>query len=46
MKMIDKLHNLSLQGLTLCGFGALICLCANLITALTMFIAQQCKKAD
>ena len=46
MKLIDKLHNLSLHGLTLSGFAALMCLVVNLITALTMFVAERCKKAE
>ncbi len=46
MKFLDKLHNLSLHGLTLCGFGALVCLGVNLITALAMFLAERCKKAE
>ena len=44
MKAIDKIHNLSLRGLTLCGFGALGCLGVNLITALTMFVVERRKK--
>ena len=44
MSAIDKIHNLSLRLLTLCGFGALICLAVNLITALTMRISDACKK--
>ena len=46
MKTLDKFHNLSLRGLTLCGFGALACLGVNLITALTMFIMERCKKRN
>ena len=45
MKLIDKFHNLSLRGLTLSGFAALVCLAVNLITALAMFLAERCKKA-
>ena len=45
MKLIDKFHNLSLHGLTLSGFAALVCLAVNLITALAMFLAERCKKA-
>lgn len=44
MSAIDKLHNLSLRLLTLCGFGALICLAVNLITALAMLISDACRK--
>ena len=46
MKIIDKIHNLSLRGLTLSGFTALACLGVNLITALTMFVSERCKKAE
>ena len=46
MKLIDKIHNLSLQGLTLSGFAALVCLTVNIITALTMFVAERCRKAQ
>ena len=46
MKIIDKIHNLSLHGLTLSGVAALACLGVNLITALAMFIAEHCKKAE
>ena len=45
MKLIDKFHNLSLRGLTLSGFAALVCLAVNLITALAMFLTERCKKA-
>ena len=45
MKLIDKIHNLSLHGLTLSGFAALVCLAVNVVTALTMFVAERCKKA-
>ena len=37
MSVIDKIHNLSLRVLTLCGFGALISLAVNVIKALVMF---------
>ena len=37
MSVIDKIHTLSLPVLTLCGFGALISLAVNVITALVMF---------
>ena len=46
MKIIDRIHNLSLHGLTLSGFAALVCLAVNVITALTMFVAEHCKKAE
>ena len=46
MKLIDKIHNLSLHGLTLSGFAALVCLTVNVITALAMFVAERCKKAE
>ena len=42
--MIDKIHNLSLRVLTLCGFGALICLSVNIITALVMFGVERKQK--
>jgi len=45
MKLVNKLHNISLQVLTLCGFGALVCLAVNLMTALAMLFADHCKKA-
>ena len=44
MKLIDKIHNLSLHGLTLSGFAALVCLAVNIVTALAMFLAEHCKK--
>ena len=46
MKIIDKIHNLSLYGLTLSGVAALVCLAVNVATALTMFVAERCKKAE
>lgn len=46
MSAIDKIHNLSLRLLTLCGFGALVCLAVNLITALAMLISDVCKKSS
>jgi len=46
MKLLDKLHNLSLHMLTLCGFGALVCLAVNLITAIAMFVADHCEKTE
>ena len=42
--LIDKLHNISLRVLTLCGFGALICLTVNIITALVMFVSSHKQK--
>jgi len=44
MKFLNKLHTVSLHVLTLCGFGALVCLVLNLITAAAMFFADHCKK--
>ena len=44
MSVIDRIHNLSLRILTLCGFGALICLTVNIATALAMLISDICKK--
>ena len=44
MKLIDKIHNLSLHGLTLSGFAALVCLAVNIVTALAMFLAEHSKK--
>lgn len=46
MKLIDKIHNLSLRGLTLSGVAALACLTVNIVTALTMFVAERCRKAQ
>ena len=40
MSIVDKVHNLSLRVLTLCGFGALICLAVNIATALVMLLAD------
>ena len=40
MSIVDKIHNLSLRVLTLCGFGALVCLAVNIVTALVMFLAD------
>ena len=45
MSVIDKIHNLSLRVLTLCGFGALICLGVNIITALMMFALDRKQKS-
>lgn len=44
MSAVDKIHNLSLRLLTLCGFGVLICLAANIVTALVMLISDICEK--
>ena len=46
MSAIDKIHNLSLRLLTLCGFGALVCLAVNVATALIMLILDARKKAQ
>ena len=46
MKIIDKLHNLSLHGLTLSGIAALTCLAANVVTALIMFTAEHHEQAE
>ena len=46
MKFIDKIHNLSLHGLTLSGVAALVCLTVNIVTALAMFVADRCRKAQ
>ena len=45
MKLIDKIHKLSLHGLTLSGIAALACLAVNVVTALTMFVADRRHKA-
>ena len=44
MKLVDKLHNLSLHILTLCGMGAVISLAVNTVTALVMLLADRAKK--
>ena len=44
MKLIDKLHNLSLRILTLCGLGAVVSLAVNVCTALVMFVADRVRK--
>ena len=44
MKLIDKIHNLSLHLLTLCGVGAVVSLAVNLVTALVMLIADRSRK--
>lgn len=41
MSIVDKIHNLSLRILTLCGFGAVICLAVNILSALIMFVADR-----
>lgn len=46
MKIIDKIHNLSLQALTLCGAASVICLAVNVVTALAMFLVDHIKKAE
>ena len=45
MKLIDKVHNLSLHVLTLCGMGAVVSLAVNVVTALVMLIADRSRKA-
>jgi len=42
-KLIDDLHNLSLHILTLCGFGALVSLAVNVLTALIMLLQDRRK---
>ena len=42
-KLIDGLHNLSLRVLTLCGFGALVSLAVNVLTALVMLVQDRKK---
>jgi len=42
-KLIDGIHNLSLHVLTLCGFGALISLAVNVLTALVMLVQDKEK---
>ena len=44
MKYIDKLHNLSLHILTLCGLGAVVSVAVNVTTALIMLIADRNRK--
>ena len=41
MKLIDKVHNLSLHVLTLCGMGAVVSLAVNIVAALAMLIADR-----
>ena len=43
VSLIDRIHNLSLWTLTLCGFVALISLAINILTALMMFVSQRKK---
>ena len=44
MSAIDKIHSLSLRILTLCGFGAVICLAVNILSALILFVVDLRKK--
>ena len=44
MKLVDKVHNLSLHLLTLCGLGAVVSLAVNIVTALVMLIAERSRK--
>ena len=44
MKLIDKVHNLSLHALTCCGVGAVVSLAVNTVTALVMLIAERAHK--
>ena len=44
MKLIDKVHNLSLHVLTLCGVGAVVSVAVNITTALVMLIADRVRK--
>lgn len=44
MSLVDKIHNISLRMLTICGFGAMICLVVNILTALVMFAADNKQK--
>ena len=44
MKFIDKVHNLSLHLLTLCGLGAVVSLAVNTVTALAMLVAERSRK--
>jgi len=44
MKLVDKVHNLSLRLLTLCGMGAVVALAVNIVTALVMLIAERSRK--
>ena len=44
MSAVGRVHNLSLRILTLCGFGALISLGVNILTALIMLIVERKQK--
>ena len=44
MSVLDKVHNLSIRALTLCGFGALVCLAVNILTALGMLVSDRRQK--
>ena len=44
MNLVNKIHNLSLHILTLCGMGAVVSLAVNVITALVMLIADRKNK--
>jgi hypothetical protein len=44
MSLLDKLHNMSLRVLTLCGIGAVLSLAVNMITAVAMFVGQHKQK--
>ena len=44
MSAVDRVHNLSLRILTLCGFGALISLGVNILTALILFFVERKQK--
>ena len=41
---VGRVHNLSLRILTLCGFGALISLGVNILTALIMCFVERKQK--
>ena len=44
MSLLDKLHNMSLRVLTLCGIGAVLSLAVNMITAAALFVGQHKQK--
>jgi len=44
MPVLNKLHNLSLRILTLCGIGAVISLAVNILTAVLMFVTERRQK--
>lgn len=44
MSVPEKLHDLSLRVLTLCGIGAVISLAVNVITAAALFVSQHKRK--